>query len=388
VAPAFLVRTAQAAEKTRPEAGRVLVVVFLGGGNDGLNTVVPYKDPDYRRLRPGIHLSGAALHKIDDQLGLHPALGGWEKLLRAKRLAVVQGVGYPGADRSHFESSRVWHTARLDADPGTPGWLARGVEFGRPVGDARALYAGAPPLPQALTGGRFQLPAVDRPDRFLRRIGMPAGPGAKDQGAALDRLAADGEAAPGSLAEFVQSSSALSFESSARLESLRATPATGYPQSQFGRRLGFIADMIKAGLKTSVYYAVHGDGAYDTHSDQLQPHERLLQDLGDSTRAFVEDLDKAGAAGRVLVLVFSEFGRRVAENGGGTDHGKAGPVFLLGEPVKPGLHGPRPDLRNLDAGDLKAEVDFRRVYATVLDQWLGLPSEKVLGSKYDHLAVL
>jgi hypothetical protein len=229
---------------------------------------------------------------------------------------------------------------------------------------------------------------VDRPERFVRRLGLNEAGGARSQREALDRASADGTAGPGSLLEFVQRSTTVSYASSARLERVLGgrSSAEGYPPWPLAGRLAFIARMIKAGLSTSVYYTMQD--SYDTHADQLRDHERLLSELGESTRAFLDDLHKSGEGKRVLVLVFSEFGRRVRALGSGTDHGSAGPVFLLGEPVKPGLVGPYPDLQDLDQGDLKPAIDFRRVYATVLDRWLGVPSARILGGRYESLPVL
>jgi uncharacterized protein (DUF1501 family) len=183
----------------------------------------------------------------------------------------------------------------------------------------------------------------------------------------------------------------ITYASSARLERLRqdhAAASSSYPDFYgLARRLRLIAQLIKAGLMTSIYYT-HLDG-FDTHSAQLQQHAGLLRELGASLAAFLDDLEKADEAGRVLVLVFSEFGRRLAENGsGGTDHGTAAPVFLLGQPVKPGLFGPYPDLSRLDDGDPRHAIDFRAVYATVLDRWLGVPPRDILGAAFEPVPVL
>jgi uncharacterized protein (DUF1501 family) len=194
---------------------------------------------------------------------------------------------------------------------------------------------------------------------------------------------------------FVEGSAALTYQSSARLEGIAvAGPGEGYPESGLGRQLGLIAQLIKAGLSTSIYYT-QLDG-FDTHGGQLPQHDKLLRDLGESVQAFVADLVKSGDGGRVVVLVFSEFGRRLVETpSAGTDHGTAAPLFLAGPAVIEGLHGPYPNLRDLDeddpkykGGDPKFAIDFRRIYATLLDKWLGCPAEKVLGAKFDLLPVV
>jgi uncharacterized protein (DUF1501 family) len=391
-APAFLWRSASAlaTEKGESTKGRILVALYLAGGNDGLNTVVPYKDPEYPKLRPALHLARAPVHKINDRMALHPALDSWSKLLQMGQLAVIQGVGLPRANHSHFDSMNIWFTGRLDPQLDTPGWLARWADIrqARPGGDAPAVHVGVPPLPQALAGSRWQVPSLDRPERFRRRVGLAEANGAPALRKALDQVSADGQAREGSLLDYVQRSTAVTYTSSARLEKVfaRGAGSEGYPPSPLAQRLRLIAQIIKAGLHTSIYYTEQP--GYDTHIDQAQNHERLLRELGGATRAFLDDLRKAGESKRVLMLLFSEFGRRVVARGNGTDHGSGGPVFLLGDAVKPGLHGPYPDLGDLVDGDLRPVIDFRRVYATVLDRWLGVSGAKVLGAKYQHVAAL
>jgi uncharacterized protein (DUF1501 family) len=194
---------------------------------------------------------------------------------------------------------------------------------------------------------------------------------------------------PGSLLEFVEQSSTLTYASSARLEGVKTAKGAPGVANVFslGRRLNLIAQLIKAGLSTSIYYTELG--GFDTHSHQLATHDLLLRELGGALQAFCDDLKKAGLERRALVLVFSEFGRRLRENASaGTDHGTAAPVFLLGGAVKAGVHGPYPDLQDLVDGDPKFAIDFRRVYATLLEKWLGCPADKVLGAKFEHVPVL
>jgi uncharacterized protein (DUF1501 family) len=284
----------------------------------------------------------------------------------------------------------VWQTARRRATADTPGWLARCLDArpAPPGGDAPALHVGSALLPQALAGGGRHVPSLDTLEQF-RRLGVPESAGAREQRAALDEVGARRRGGAGSLLEFVQRAQVLTYASSARLEGVRAgKEAAGYPEFYgLSRRLKLVAQLIKAGLGTRLYYTELG--GFDTHSNQLGTHDGLLRELGDSLRAFLDDLSRSGDAGRVLVLVFSEFGRRLAENAsGGTDHGTAAPVFLLGPGVAPGLHGPSPDLQDLADGDPKFAIDFRRVYATLLDRWLGCPSRAVLGEQFAHLPVL
>jgi uncharacterized protein (DUF1501 family) len=388
--PLFLARTAGAAAP--PAAGgNVLVVVELSGGNDGLNTVVPFKDDDYRKHRRLLQIAAGNVRKVDGRVGFHPALAGFEKLLQDGRLALVQSVGYPNPNRSHFESMAIWHTGKLKPAAQSGGWLARALDAGKaPGGDASALHVGATVLPQALTGGGRQVPSLTDLEQFRRRLGVPEAAGARGQRAALDRLLAEQRGKAGSLLEFVEQSSTLTYASSARLEGVaKAAKGAPGPANVFslGRRLNLIAQLIKAGLSTSIYYTELG--GFDTHSHQLATHDQLLRELGGSLLTFCDDLKKAGLGRRVLVLVFSEFGRRLRENASaGTDHGTAAPVFLLGGAVKAGVHGPYPDLQDLADGDPKFALDFRRVYATLLEGWLGCPAEKVLGAKFPPLALL
>jgi uncharacterized protein (DUF1501 family) len=392
--PLFLARTARvvAAEPGTKAQGRVLVVIQLDGGNDGLNTVVPYKDDDYRKARPRLQIAENAVLKIDDHVGLHPSLAGFAKLLEGGQLAVVQSVGYPNPNRSHFESMAIWQTARPDAKADTPGWLARVLDAtaAAPGGDAAAIHLSlaSQPQPQALAGGQRHVPSLPNLEQFRRRLGIPESAAAGQQRAALDELAGREHGRPGSLLNFVERSASLSYESSARFEKVVASGSGGtYPQTGLAGRLRVIAQLIKAGLTTSIYYTQLGN--FDTHVSQAGGHSGLLFELGTALQAFLGDLVKSGEGGRVAVLVFSEFGRRLAENASaGTDHGTAAPVFVAGPAVKAGLHGPYPDLRDLADGDPKFAIDFRRVYATLLEGWLGCGAEKVLGAKFERLPLL
>jgi uncharacterized protein (DUF1501 family) len=392
--PVFLARAAGSlAEQPegRPQHGRILVVVQLNGGNDGLNTVVPFRDDNYRRLRPRLALATADLRKVNDDVGLPPAATDLYRLYEARQLAIIQGVGYPNPNRSHLESMAIWSTARAQPDRATPGWLARAIDLRfQAAGDAPALQLDDHSLAQALAGGRRPIPSVAGLEQFRRRLGMPDGPAAQEQRRALDQIARQEMGSDGSLLQFVQSTQTLTYASSARLEDVvRAggQATSRYPDYGLARRLGSIAQLIKAGLQTSIYYTqLNG---FDTHASQIYTHASLLRELAASLKAFLGDLEQAREAARVVVLVFSEFGRRVAENAsGGTDHGTAGPVFLLGPGVNPGIHGTPPNLANLLDGDPAHTVDFRRIYATLLDQWLDCPSEPILAQRFAPLDLL
>jgi uncharacterized protein (DUF1501 family) len=370
--PAFLARTARAAVPQRD--GRVLVVIQLDGGNDGINTVVPFADEGYARHRKALRLTKDRLVKVDDRVGLHPSLGPFGKLLEAGRLLIAQGVGYPNPSRSHFQSMATWHTARLDPEEHKgPGWLGRGLDASDK--GATALLVGGGPPPVAIRGRRSIASAIERVEDFSLAAG------------ADPRKALAGEEPADDLAAFVRRSMLDAYATADRLTRVAGDREEArYPQSGLASRLRLIARLLKAGLDTRVFYTLQP--GYDTHSAQLFTHSNLLFELSAALKAFLDDLAAARLADRVVVLLFSEFGRTVSENGsGGTDHGTAGPVFLAGPGVKGGLVGTTPSLLDLDPrhGDLRRSLDFRQVYATVLEDWLGLPARQALGDTFERL---
>ncbi len=387
--PTFLARSALALSDApkRDAGGRILVVIQLDGGNDGLNTVVPHGDDIYHKSRPRLALKARDLKPIDDHVGLHPALDGFARLRDEGRLAIVQSVGYPNPNRSHFESMAIWQTARLHPGKQEPGWLARAMDAGSfaPGGDAPALHVAADALPQALRGGRSLIPSLAGADPLHRHLGVPEVKEAGAQRTSIDRIAAHGETSANPLLQFVSRSTVTSYASSARLEAvLQKSPADDSESYPLARRLGLIARMIQAGLSTSIYYTQLG--GFDTHADQLNQHSSRLFELSRSIRSFLAEIDRIGHRDRVAVLVFSEFGRRLRENASaGTDHGTAAPVFLIGGAVRAELHGPYPNLARLKDDDPEFGIDFRQVYATVLDRWLQLPAETILGAHFEPL---
>ncbi len=376
--PGFLARTARAASPAKD--GRVLVVVQLDGGNDGINTVVPFADEGYERHRKALRIARKDILKIDDCVGFHPAMRGAAKLLETGRLAVVPGVGYPNPNRSHFESMAIWQSARLDVEERDgPGWIGRGLDEGPKTADApgSSLFVGQGSVPVALRGRRSVAASLER---FEDLTLDPTARSARDVASA-----ASGD----DLAAFVRRSTLDAYASSDRLEAMAHARDGGpaYPRSVLGTRLQTVARLLKGGHPARVYYTTQG--GYDTHAGQASTHYSLLDELADALLAFQDDLAASKLADRVLVMGFSEFGRRVAENGSaGTDHGTAGPVFLSGPSVRAGLVGTYPSLTDLDSGDLKMTVDFRRVYATILDGWLGLPDRRALGSAFEALPLL
>jgi len=377
--PGFLARTARAA---RPELdGRILVVIQLDGGNDGVNTVVPFADDGYAKHRKLLRLPTPQLIKVNDRVGLHPSMTGAGKLLESSRLAIVQGVGYPNPNRSHFESMAIWHTARFDPEERNgQGWLGRALDGQeRPdVSRPDSVFVGGAQLPTALRGRKCVASALTRPEDFVLAPEVKAKPGSD-------------AAAQEDLAAFVRRATLDAYTTADRMaEVIRGKDdGAGYPATELARELRLMARLIKTGLGARVYYT--RQSGYDTHSAQLGTHAALLGELAGAMQAFLDDLAAARLADRVVVLTFSEFGRTVQENGSaGTDHGTAGPVLAAGPAVKPGLVGPSPSLLELDAkhGDLKMGLDFRRVYATLLEEWLGVPSKRALAGEFERLPLL
>jgi len=384
--PGFLAQTARAVEPMRD--GRILVVIQLNGGNDGINTVVPFADEGYARNRKVLRLPTDRLHKITREIGLHPAMGDAAKLVEDGRLAIVQGVGYPNPNRSHFKSMAIWHTANVNLPKedalgaqtnASFGWIGRALDEGRrPVdGSPAAQFVGSGSMPQALRSKRSVASAIKRPEDAVLTLKESAD-------STLRTRAVHGE----DLASFVRRSTLDAYGTSERMARVLRAEDSGlsYPATELAGRLRVLARLIKGGGGTRVFYT--SQDYYDTHYDQLQIHASLLRELSGGLKAFLDDLAAARLAERAVILCFSEFGRRVRENGSqGTDHGTAGPVFLAGPGVRSGLAGDAPKLLDLQDGDLKMSVDFRRVYASVLEDWLGLPSKSSLGGEFAKLSI-
>jgi uncharacterized protein (DUF1501 family) len=393
--PQFLARTARAAE---PGKDTVLVILEMTGGNDGLNTVIPHANDLYHKNRPTLRIAAKEVLKIDDEIGLHPSMSELHRMYNDKQLAIVQGVGYPNPDRSHFESMDIWQSADPKRQQKT-GWLARSVPLVQDnKGNVPAMHVANEKtlLPLALSGAAGGVISMNKEHPFDLELA-----GTDDRQKArrklLDDLAKE-PAGDNDAADFVRRRQVQAYASIERLkEILKVDPNN--PQQPIYRGRGqdynadlmtkfqLIATMISKGFGSRIYY-VSTDG-FDTHSNQGQMHGQLLGGVSSAIATFFEQL-KAGDQGkRVLLLTFSEFGRRVKENGSkGTDHGAGSCLFLAGPGVAAGPVGKHPKLDDLDSGDLKHHTDFRQVYATLLDQWLGCDSSAVLGAKFPHLPLL
>ncbi len=393
--PAVLAKSARAlADSSAGAEGNVLVVVQLSGGNDGLNTVVPFADDAYLKNREALRVGTDQVLKINDRLGFHPQMQGFADLLSESRLCILQGIGYANPDRSHFRSMDIWHTAKPDVVDNADGWLgrcldceARQAKPGANRPDVPALHLGPNQLPLALISRESAVPSIESLDGFKLAEGQAVPLGTLQQLAAAQRPARPlGEQ---TLLEFLQRTAVNAYKSSEKVQQVLAQgkDAAAYPEFGLARKLANVAKLIDAGLSTRIYY-VSLDG-FDTHANQAAAHAALLTELTGSCRAFVNDLAARGHADRVAVLVFSEFGRRVKENASeGTDHGAAAPAFVLGGKVQSGTIGDHPSLTDLDnEGDLKFHTDFRRLYATLLDSWLACPSTQVLPGTFEHLPI-
>lgn len=384
--PVFLSRSALAAGSSK-SGDRVLVVVQLLGGNDGLNTVVPHGLDGYNRARRILRLPASQIHKVTPEIGLHPSMSAVARLAEKGKVAIVQGVGYPNPDRSHFRSMEIWETANLgnDAKALATGWLGRALDAQakRAGADPTGLHVGSGSLPLALHSKKTEVPSLESLETYqLKTSGTDQEQKATRM--ALSQLAQMERRSDDPLLGFIRQTTLAAYESSDRIEQLAKKPAgsTKYPNYGLARRLEVMARIIKAGFGTRIFYTSL-DG-FDTHANQLGSHAALLTELSDSIGAFHDDLAAAGQADRVAILAFSEFGRRVQENASqGTDHGAAAPVFVVGPVAKSGLIGAHPSLDNLDDGDLKFHTDFRQVYASVLGDWLGCSPDAIVGKGFE-----
>ncbi len=383
--PHFLANAADLAATTTSTDQRVLVLIQLAGGNDGLNSLVPYGDPAYYKARPGIGIPKNQVLRINDHIGLHPRLTGLKELYDEGNLAIVQGVGYPQTDRSHFRSMDIWQSAQPSNPVPRDGWLGRALEweFDRQPARAEGLSLGTDKLPLAFVSGRVSVPSLRRLEDFQLVAGHGPESHQRLKREILNRVIQSPVQGEREL-DFLRRTTATALTSADRLKSMANNykAAVNYPATVLANRLKLIAQMIAAELPARMFF-VSLDG-FDTHAQQEGGHAALLAELAGAILAFQRDLAGHGLADRVLLSTFSEFGRRVAENGSlGTDHGAASMLFAL-SPNKGGVYGTHPSMTDLEDGDLKHTSDFRSVYASLLN-WLQIPSEPVLGERFDPI---
>jgi uncharacterized protein (DUF1501 family) len=420
--PAFLADTVSALQAEAADTATqvitgqdstILVVLQMAGGNDGINTVVPYANDFYHRARPKLGLKAEEVLKINDEVGFHGALKGFKALYDGGELSVIQGVGYPNPNRSHFRSTEIWQTASDSDRVEKHGWLGRYFDNACAGADPAVGVTIGSQLPEAFFAAKPKGVCFNNPQNYrfiangagteesykkLNELEM-SGPGmspddvsgdAANSGGSIGMLPAGMPMTGGRAIDFISRTALDAQHSSDEIRGIaaRIQNQVDYPNSPLAGSLKLVARLIGGGLPTRVYYV--SQGGYDTHTNQIATQQRLLQDLGDSTKAFVDDLKAQGNLQRVLVMTFSEFGRRVAENAnGGTDHGAAAPMFIVGNRVKAGLLGSYPSLapQDLFEGDVKFNVDFRQVYAGVLETWLKTKSAPILGRRFAPLEV-
>jgi uncharacterized protein (DUF1501 family) len=371
--------------------GKTLIVIQLAGGYDGLNMVVPYRDPEYRKLRANLGVPEAELLPLDDRMAFHPAMAPMKGLFDSKKLAVVHGAGYPNPDFSHFKAMDIWQTA----DPTgqlRSGWLGRyfdsltdgeahplaGVSVGKTV--AKAFNSPETTIAAVDSAETFHLdaasgdPSPDRRQASLLQLYDAYRPAATSYAALLDTTLDNAMASSADLASFHET----------------YKPAATYPQSTLASGLQLLAELIDSGGGPSPLRVGHVTlGGFDTHTNEAAALQTLLTTVSEALAAFQQDIEAHGHADDVLTLVWSEFGRRPQENAqAGTDHGSCLPIFLMGSKVNGGQHGEPSSLSNLDNGNQRYTTDFRSVYATILESWLQAPSDAVLGGRFDPLPLL
>ncbi len=393
-APAFLLSSTRALAQTRTDLSslpgvpddRVLVVIQLSGGNDGLNTVIPFGQRAYHLARPQLAVAEKDVIRLDDVagIGLHPSLAPLRDLIDGGTCAIQQGVGYPNPNRSHFASMDIWHAGDTMEDGGSRGigWLGKALDASiDPRNDKAGLacISLGSEAPMAVQGRRIKPVTFERAELF-RWTGRDLHP---DLSKAYDALhAAPPAANADDPASFVYRTALGAQVASEQVRKAVALETrTRFPNGGLSQQLRMVANMIRAELPTRVYYVALG--GFDTHAGQANAHANLLTQFAEGVKAFYDELAATGHQRRVMTLAFSEFGRRVAQNSSaGTDHGCAGPVFVFGQHVKPGLRGEHPSLTNLDRGDLIHHTDFRSVYAALLGGWMKMDAAAALGRAF------
>ena len=362
---------------------RILVVVELTGGNDGLNTVVPFRNDEYYRTRPSLGVRKEEAIALTGDAGFHPSLVGFERLYKDGMMAVVEGCGYPNPSLSHFSSMGFWHTGVPNGGEQL-GWVGRFADAFAPPDRPNAIVNIASAQSLAVRGSLHSPLVFDDPSQ-LRRLGSAAELRALR---GLDR-ASDSE---NRTLDFLRSTAANAADSGALVRDAWA----GYSSPvDYGIGGGLAADLrkvaalVSAGLPTRVYYVAYRGNSFDTHVHQADLHSRLLMYTADAVRGFMEDLKRIGRADDVALMIFTEFGRRIEENASqGTDHGTAGPMFVVGHGVRGGFYGKSPSLTDTDDGNLKMTTDFRRVYSTMIAEWMGCEDAKsILKGEFPTLGV-
>ncbi len=367
------------AKQMVPAGNKVVVILQLSGGNDGLNTVIPVRNDLYYKARPKLGIDRMKALPLTDEVGLHPALKGFKELYDDGSLGIMNSVGYPNPDRSHFRSMDIWHTASQSTDYWTTGWVGRYL-------DAQCKDCDKPTqaieiddvLSLALKGDDLKGIAVKDPRRLF---------GTANEKFFRDVMKNHKDEAGEQPVDYLYKTMAETLSSADYIfqKSKMHPTSAEYPKTDLGNSLKTIASLIFSDINTKVYYV--SLGSFDTHINQEGQQNRLFTEMNDAVNAFVKDLKQQNRFEDVLLFTFSEFGRRVEQNAsGGTDHGTANNMFLVSGGLKQkGILNPLPDLSDLNEGDLKYKVDFKNVYATVLNKWLKADDKTILTKQYEHL---
>lgn len=386
-APDFLLKSklAQAAAT----GGRILIILQQSGGNDGVNTVVPFTDSTYAAARPTLAIPESQILPISGGLGLHPSLANFKTLSDEGKLAIIQGVGYPNGNLSHFTSMDIWHTASPEGVQ-TRGWLGRYLDL-HPPGSENALFSVniGSQIPNAFNADTVSTPSIASVSAYQFRTDSRYPADRVSQVNAflnLENLSLHDPFPRANIAGV--SVNAYTTSEAVKAAAGSYTPSVTYPNTSLAQGLLLIAQIISGNLGTQIFYL--STGGYDTHNNQANTHANLLTTLSEAMFAFQRDMEAKGLADRIVILTISEFGRRVAENGSrGTDHGTSTIQFALGTQVKGGLYGAYPSLSKLDSnGNLIFTTDFRSSYATVLESWLQTDAKAILGGTFPNLGFL
>lgn len=357
-----------------------LVVIQLSGGNDGLNTIVPFENDIYHQLRPKIGIAKSDVFKINETLGFNPALKQFNKLFKDGHVSILNSVGYPNPNRSHFRSMDIWHTATSANENSKTGWLGRYMDAY--CADSHAMLELDSKLSLSLTGTKRNGLAIKDSSSLYKHLDDKYFRQVIDSAKATD-LSEDNQGyLYKTLIQTNQSAKYLANTHSVKDNNF------DFPKTKLGAKLSKVSQFIRSGFDTQVYYVSHN--GFDSHASQRKKQDRLLTEYSNSVYAFVESLKKAGEFEDTLILTFSEFGRRVKENGSaGTDHGKANNLFLIGKNLKkPGIYNKAPDLNNLDNGDISHTIDFRNVYTDILNEWFKKDSNEIVSAKFNSLGII
>lgn len=362
---------------------KILIIIQLSGGNDGLNTVVPFRNDIYYQQRPRLAISAQDCLKLNDEVGLNPALKALQAIYDEGQMSIINNVGYPNPDRSHFRSMDIWQSASASNEYLNTGWIGRYLDAAC-AGDCQNAHQALEiddSLSLALKGEQIKGLALQNPDKLYRA----------SQGRLMQAIAQQTPEHEHEQVQYLYKTLAETVSSAAylqeKIQKITQSPRQ-YPAGTFGRSLRTIASLINAGADTEIYYT--SLSGFDTHVNQKGTQERLLKQYAEATAALVKDLEAQGNLDRCLIMTFSEFGRRVAQNASnGTDHGTANNIFLMGGKLKKaGIYNKMPNLSELDNGDLKYEIDFRQIYATLLERHLQTSSTKILTQSFTPLNLI